>query len=183
MGKLNVLLIFLIIFSCKAESQDDNRPNVIFILADDLGAGDLHSTGHPYAKTPNLDKLANQGIRFERAYMAAAWCAPSRYGLMSGQYPARDFNASKNLKPDEPTITKILNDAGYATAHFGKWHMTWGLDFADSPGDFGIDEHFSTNHNGNGKTWTKEEKNSEHWRERTTDAYVGMAIDFIDKNE
>lgn len=183
MGKLNVLLIFLIIFSCKAESQDDNRPNVIFILADDLGAGDLHSTGHPYAKTPHLDKLANQGIRFERAYMAAAWCAPSRYALMSGQYPARDFNESKNLKPDEPTITKILNDAGYATAHFGKWHMTWGLDFADSPGDFGIDEHFSTNHNGNGKTWTKEEKNSEHWRERTTDAYVDMAIDFIDKNE
>ena len=183
MRKLYILLLFIIIFSYKINAQNTERPNIIFILADDLGSGDLHSTGHPYAQTPHLDKLASKGIQFERAYMAAAWCAPSRYGLMSGQYPARNFNASKNLKPDEPTITKILNDAGYATAHYGKWHMNWGMDFADSPGDFGIDNHFSTNHNGNGKTWTKQEKKSKHWRERSTDAYVDMTIDFIDKNE
>ncbi len=183
MRKLNILLLFIIIFSYKINAQNTERPNIIFILADDLGSGDLHSTGHPYAQTPHLDKLASKGIQFERAYMAAAWCAPSRYGLMSGQYPARNFNASKNLKPDEPTITKILNDAGYATAHYGKWHMNWGMDFADSPGDFGVDNHFSTNHNGNGKTWTKQEKKSKHWRERSTDAYVDMTIDFIDKNE
>ncbi len=183
MRKLYILLLFIIIFSYKINAQNTERPNIIFILADDLGSGDLHSTGHPYAQTPHLDKLASKGIQFERAYMAAAWCAPSRYGLMSGQYPARNFNASKNLKPDEPTITKILNDAGYATAHYGKWHMNWGMDFADSPGDFGVDNHFSTNHNGNGKTWTKQEKKSKHWRERSTDAYVDMTIDFIDKNE
>lgn len=183
MRKLDILFLFLIIFSFTTNAQNTPHPNIIFILADDLGAGDLQSTGHPYAKTPHLDKLASEGIQFERAYMAAAWCAPSRYGLMSGQYPARDFNTSRNLKPDEPTITKILNDAGYATAHFGKWHMNYGMDFADSPGDFGIDNHFSTNHNGNGLTWTKKEKNSKHWRERTTDAYVDMTIDFIDKNE
>lgn len=183
MKKFYILLLILIIFSNHANAQNTEQPNIIFILADDLGSGDLHTTGHPYAQTPHLDKLASEGIQFERAYMAAAWCAPSRYGLMSGQYPARDFNKSKNLKPDEPTITKILKDAGYTTAHFGKWHMNWSMDFADSPGDFGIDEHFSTNHNGNGKTWTKKEKNSKHWRERTTDAYVDMTIDFIDKNE
>jgi len=167
----------------KEEKEKPERPNVIFILADDLGSGDLHSTGHPYAKTPNLDKLAANGIRFERAYMPAAWCAPSRYGLMSGQYPARDFNASKDLKPNEPSITKILNDAGYATAHYGKWHMNYSNDFAENPGDFGIDEHFTTNHNGNGKTWSKKEKNAKHWRERTTDAYVDMSIDFINKTK
>ena len=98
MRKLEILFLFLTIFTLGANAQNSERPNVIFILADDLGAGDLQSTGHPYAKTPHLDKLAAKGVRFERAYMAAAWCAPSRYGLMSGQYPARDFNMSKNLK-------------------------------------------------------------------------------------
>jgi len=136
-----------------------------------------------YAQTPHLDKLASEGIQFERAYMAAAWCAPSRYGLMSGQYPARDFNTSKNLKPKEPTITKLLKDAGYTTGHFGKWHMNWGMDYIDTPGDFGIDDHFSTNHNGHGKTWSKKDKSSEHWRERSTDSYVDMAINFIENNE
>lgn len=182
MRKLSILFLLLIIVSIKAKAQTEKQPNILFILADDLGAGDLHSTGHPYAKTPNLDKLADQGIRFERAYMAAAWCAPSRYGLMRGLYPARDFNSSKNLKPDEPSITRVLNDAGYATAHFGKWHMTWDTDVADSPGDFGIDKHFSTNHNGNGETWTKEQRKEKHWREKTTDTYVDMAIGFIKKN-
>ena len=183
MRKLELLLFVLIFFGYNTNAQNTEQPNIIFILADDLGAGDLQSTGHPYALTPHLDKLAAKGVQFERAYMAAAWCAPSRYGLMSGQYPARDFNMSKNLKPDEPTITKILNDAGYATAHYGKWHMNWGMDYIDTPGDFGIDDHFTSNHNGNGKTWSKKEKSSKHWRERTTDAYVDMTIDFIDKNE
>lgn len=180
-----VVLLWLFAFSVASCNKpgNDSQPNVIFILADDLGAGDLHCTGHPYAKTPNLDKLASQGIIFDRAYMPAAWCAPSRYGLLSGQYPARDFNHSRNLKPNEPSITKLLNDAGYNTAHFGKWHLNWGTDFAENPGDFGIDEHFSTNHNGNGKTWTKEERQAPHWRERTTDAYVDMAIDFMNKNQ
>ena len=183
MRKLELLLFVLIFFGYNTNAQNTEQPNIIFILADDLGAGDLQSTGHPYALTPHLDKLAAKGVQFERAYMAAAWCAPSRYGLMSGQYPARDFNMSKNLKPDEPTITKILNDAGYATAHYGKWHMNWGMDYIDTPGDFGIDDHFTSNHNGNGKTWSKKEKSSKHWRERTTDAYVDITIDFIDKNE
>ena len=113
---LLIVILGLIPLPGVAEEKSE-RPNVIFILADDLGSGDLHITGHPYAKTPNLDKLAAKGIRFERAYMPAAWCAPSRYGLMSGHYPARNFNASKDLKANEPSIPKILNDAGYATAH------------------------------------------------------------------
>ncbi len=163
-------------------SFDHPRPNVIFILADDLGAGDLGCTGHPYAATPNLDKLAERGIRFDRAYMAAAWCAPSRYGLMSGQYPARDFDQSQNLKPDEPSVTSILQQAGYHTAHFGKWHLNKGLEYADSPGDFGIDSHFTTNNNGHGKTWSKSERSQEYWRAKTTDAYVDMAIDFMSVN-
>lgn len=183
MKKFFIAVLLVSGLNIAIQAQNAKQPNVILILADDLGAGDLHSTGHPYAKTPHLDKLASEGVQFDRAYMAAAWCAPSRYGIMSGQYPARDFNKSRNLKPDEPTITKILNDAGYATGHFGKWHMSRPPAAADSPGDFGIDTHFTSNQSGTGKTWTKAERKAKHWRERTTDAYVDMTIDFINKNQ
>jgi N-acetylgalactosamine-6-sulfatase len=181
----NLLILLLILFGANYSltSQNIEQPNVIFILADDLGAGDLQATGHPYAQTPNLDKLASEGMLFDRAYMAAAWCSPSRYALMSGQYPARNFNQSKNLNPDEPSITKLLKDAGYATGHFGKWHMSKEPALAESPGDFGIDDHFTSNQSGTGKTWSKKEKSSKHWRERTTDVYVDMTINFIDKNK
>ena len=174
---------FFVIFLSSCEGQRNiEHPNIIFILADDLGAGDLHCTGHPYAKSPNLDQLAEQGTRFERAYMAGAWCAPSRYGLMSGQFPARDFDRSRNLLPGEPSVTKILKDAGYTTAHFGKWHLSSGPESAYTPDDFGIDEHFLTNYKGIANTWTREERNEEFWRAKTTDAYVDMAIDFIKQN-
>ncbi len=182
MKKLYTLFSLFVTIGIHGIAQTSERPNVILILADDLGAGDLQITGHPYAQTPNLDKLASEGILFDRAYVSAAWCAPSRYGIMSGQYPARDFNTSRNLKPDEPTITKILKDAGYTTAHFGKWHLNKGMNYIDTPGDFGIDDHFTYSHNGNGKTWSNEEMSAEHWREESTDAYVDMAINFMDNN-
>ena len=185
MSNIYSLLVIALLFSLNSYGQksQDERPNIIFILADDLGAGDLQCTGHPYAKTPNLDKLAEQGIRFERAYMAGAWCAPSRYGLMSGQYPARDFDKTHNLKSDEPTVTKMLKDAGYKTAHFGKWHLTERDNNTVTPEDFGIDEHFTTAPVGTTKTWTKEQRKEEFWRAKTTDAYVDMAIDFMNKNK
>jgi arylsulfatase A-like enzyme len=141
-GNFSVFLAFvlslIVVTDCGALKKP-KQPNIIFILADDLGAGDLHCTGHPYAMSPNLDQLAERGIRFERAYMAGAWCAPSRFGLMSGQFPARDFDLTRNLKPDETCVTRILQDAGYTTAHFGKWHLTRGTEYSDSPDYFGID--------------------------------------------
>jgi arylsulfatase A-like enzyme len=114
--------------------------------------------------------------------MPGAWCAPSRYGLMSGQYPSRYFDNTHELRPDEPTVTKVLNDAGYKTAHFGKWHLNARNSKNITPADFGIDEYFITNGPDNGKTWTKEQQNQEFWRAQTTDAYVDMTIDFITKN-
>ena len=174
-----VVLVSLFMLEGCMDTGKAERPNIIFILADDLGAGDLQCTGHPYAKTPNLDRLAERGIRFERAYMAGAWCAPSRYGLMRGQFPGREFDRTRNLRPDEPSVTSMLKDAGYVTAHFGKWHMTSGTEYSDSPEDFGIDAHFLTNYSGKCNTWTREERNQEYWRANTTDAYVDMTIDFI----
>lgn len=176
------LIITVILSTVPTAFGKGNRPNIIFILADDLGAGDLQCTGHPYALTPNLDRLADQGIRFERAYMAGSWCAPSRYGLMSGQYPAREFDQTRELRSDEPCITSVLKEAGYRTAHIGKWHLTDRKNKTVMPVDFGIDEHFISNCPDTWNTWTKEERNKEYWRAETTDAYVDKTIEFIKKN-
>lgn len=187
-GKTIFIVMFLaglvvLPHSC-SRAESHQPPNIIFILADDLGAGDLQCSGHPYVRTPHLDRLAENGIRFKRAYMAGAWCAPSRYGIMSGQFPGRDFDRTRNLKPYEPSVTKILKDAGYHTAHFGKWHMTQGTEYSDSPADFGIDEHFLHNYKGGeANTWSPEEKQKEYWRAHSTDAYVDMTIDYIKRHD
>lgn len=168
---------------CATQNKEKDLPNIIFILADDLGAGDLHCTGHPYAKTPNIDKLADKGILFEHAYMAAAWCAPSRYALMTGKFPAREFDRTRNLQPGETNIMHLMQNAGYSTAHFGKWHLSYGEGFNNPPGAFGIDEYFLTSHSGTDKTWTKEERNKEYWRANLSDAYVDMTIDYIKRTK
>jgi N-acetylgalactosamine-6-sulfatase len=156
-------------------------PNIILILTDDLGAGDLAITGHPYAKTPNIDKLATEGIRFTNAYMAAAWCSPSRYALMRGLYPAREYYQTFDLQPDQPTVTSVLKDAGYKTAHFGKWHMGNNNFDSPAPDKFGIDEHFTTQSSGKG--WTKEQRDDRYFRANSTDKYVDLCIDFIQRNK
>ena len=112
------------------------RPNIVFILADDLGYGDLACYGHPYAQTPNLDRLAAEGTRFEQFYVAGVTCCPSRTGFMTGQFPARfarypaDFGFGEHL-----TVTEMLHNAGYRTGHFGKWHIGPN----DRQGTYGID--------------------------------------------
>ena len=114
----------------------ERPPNVVFMFADDLGYGDLGCYGHPYAQTPALDQLAKDGTRFNQFYVTGVTCNPSRTGLMTGLYPARfpkyaaDFGFG-----DQTTITQLLKGRGYATGHFGKWHI--GPD--DSPGTYGID--------------------------------------------
>lgn len=107
------------------------------MFADDLGYGDLGCYGHPYAKTPALDKLASEGTRFTQFYVTGVTCNPSRTGLMTGRFPARypkyaaDFGFGERV-----TITELLKSKGYRTGHFGKWHI--GPD--DSDGTCGIDK-------------------------------------------
>ncbi|WP_020539518.1 sulfatase family protein [Lewinella cohaerens] len=104
--------------------KSSDSPNIIFILADDLGFGDLACYGHPYAKTPHLDQLADEGIMLTRAYSAGIVCAPSRQAFMTGKYPVtHQNNADESGFDDETTITDLLSAKGYLTGHFGKWHM------------------------------------------------------------
>jgi arylsulfatase A-like enzyme len=109
------------------------RPNILFILADDLGFGDLSCYGRPDYRTPHIDRLARNGVRFTGNYTAAAVCTPTRVALMTGRYPARlpiglveplEYgNKTVGLPPEHPTVASRLKLVGYATALIGKWHL------------------------------------------------------------
>lgn len=116
----------------------DRKPNIIFILADDLGWGDLAVYGHPYARTPNIDKLAAEGTMFHRFYVTGSVCAPSRAGFMTSRSPATFIRSDTDREglQGRMTITELLNNNGYATGHFGKWVMG----DTRAPGTYGIDE-------------------------------------------
>lgn len=127
-----------------------SRPNVIFILADDLGWGDLSCYGRPDYRTPNIDLLASQGTKFTNAYSASAVCTPTRCGFVTGRYPARlkigitePLRLTNNLvglDPGHPTIASLLKQSGYDTALIGKWHLGFRPEWG--PNAHGFDEFF-----------------------------------------
>jgi arylsulfatase A-like enzyme len=131
-------------------AQPGARPNVIFILADDLGWGDLSCFGRPDYRTPNLDRLAAHGIRFTNAYSASAVCTPTRCAFITGRYPGRlkiglveplpATNHRVGLDPDHPTIASLLKAGGYHTALVGKWHLGFRPEWG--PNAHGFDEFF-----------------------------------------
>lgn len=125
-------------------------PNVVVIFADDLGYGDLGCYGHPGIRTPHLDRMAAEGLRFTDFYSAAPVCTPSRAALLTGRHAVRSGmiqmagtrgvlfpNSAGGLPPDEITLAEALKPAGYATAHVGKWHL--GIHAGSRPGDQGFD--------------------------------------------
>lgn len=114
----------------------ENRPNIVFLLADDLGYSDLGCYGHPYSRTPNIDRLAQEGTRFMQFYVTGVTCCPSRTGFMTSKHPASyaTYPAVGGFG-ERVTITDLLHKAGYATGHFGKWH----IGPETKPGTYGID--------------------------------------------
>jgi arylsulfatase A-like enzyme len=127
------------------------RPNILFILADDLGYGDLSCYGRPDYRTPVLDGLARQGMKFMSAYAAAPVCTPTRCAYITGRYPQRltvgleepltnNSPTDAGLPPDHPTVASLLKKAGYETALVGKWHLGWKAEFG--PNRHGFDEFF-----------------------------------------
>ena len=122
-------LVILVICSCQ-ESSDIQRPNFIYIFTDDLGYGDLGCFGASDIKTPNIDRIASEGIKFTDLYSASSVCSPSRAGLLTGRYPQRWGmhgvffpNSLGGMPSEELTIAEVLRDANYATGIVGKWHL------------------------------------------------------------
>lgn len=118
-------------------------PNIVLVMADDQGWGDMAYNGHPHLKTPNFDALAKEGIRFDQFHAAAPVCSPTRGSVMTGRTPNRFgcFSWGHSLRPQEITIAEALKTAGYVTGHFGKWHLGSVQKASPvSPGASGFDE-------------------------------------------
>jgi arylsulfatase A-like enzyme/peroxiredoxin len=109
-----------------SEEKVSRRPNIILCMADDLGWGDTGYSGHPVLKTPHLDQMACEGIRFERFYSGAPVCSPTRGSCLTGRHPYRYGIPTANaghMKKQEITLAEVLKEQGYITGHFGKWHL------------------------------------------------------------
>ena len=108
-----------------ATAADKRPPNIILVMADDQGWGDMAYNGDPVLKTPNFDAAAKSGLRFDRFYAAAPVCSPTRASVLTGRHPNRMgvFKWGHALRPQEITIAEALKTAGYTTGHFGKWHL------------------------------------------------------------
>ena len=156
------IVLLLILFSCntnqkkKEEPKSERPPNIVIIYADDLGYGDLSSYGSTELLTPNIDRIANEGIRFTNGYASSPTCTPSRYALLSGTYPFRKDkarilpgNAPLIFKLGKQTLPSMLKEAGYTTGVVGKWHlglgdenMDWNGKIAPGPLEIGFDYSF-----------------------------------------
>ena len=151
-----VRLLLLALLIGAGYAAETRRPNIILVLIDDMGWADFSCFGNQDAKTPNIDRLAAEGIRYSQFYVNAPICSPSRVALTTGQYPHRWRitsylnNRADNerrgmaqwLDPKAPVLARFLKQAGYATGHFGKWHMGGQRDVGEAPliTEYGFDE-------------------------------------------
>ena len=180
-------------------AESANKPNIVFILADDLGQQQLGSYGSTFYETPNIDRLAKKGMRFTNAYAACTVCSPTRASIMTGKYPARlhltDYIPGQapldrklltpkwatHLPLEEVTIAESLKKAGYATGHFGKWHLNVNKNYKagrpGDPGSQGFDDVLTTHKPGAGPK-SKYNEDWHHVREITE-----RAVAFIEKNK
>ena len=215
-GKLLVGFLFLFVAANLSAAEN---PNIILVFIDDMGWGDLSCFGNTEAETPNIDALAKEGLRFHGFYVNSPICSPSRVAISTGQYPhrrritsylaRREFNTNRGvaqwLDPKAPMLARFLKNAGYATGHFGKWHMGGQRDVTDAPPitAYGFDESL-TNFEGmgpkllpltekpmkngkikKGRIWDKAVVlgGPVKWTPRCqiTGGFVERAVDFIDR--
>ena len=132
-ASLSIAVISLLFAVC-SEAKEQDLPNILFILADDLGYGDVSSYGATAIRTPNIDRLAEEGALFTDAHSPSSVCTPTRYGFLTGRYCWRTWlkrsalssDAPILIEEDRPTVASVLRSAGYYTAHIGKWHLGFG---------------------------------------------------------
>jgi uncharacterized sulfatase len=195
-----------------------DRPNIILVFIDDMGWADLSCFGNQDAQTPNIDRMAREGIAFEQFYVNSPICSPSRVAISTGQYPQRwgitsylarrELNEQRGmaqwLDPKAPMLARSLQEAGYATGHFGKWHMGGQRDVAEAPpiSDYGFDQSL-TNFEGMGpkllpltmkpgwdepdRIWADAERLGAPvtWMQRSaiTGGFVDAALEFVKRSK
>ena len=140
-------ILWLLASALLLGAAEPTKPNIVFVLIDDMGWGDFSCFGNTEAKTPNIDRLAAEGLRFKQFYVNSPICSPSRCAFVTGQYPQRwrinsylEFRAANEAKgnaqwldPRAPSLARTLQAGGYATGHFGKWHLGGQRDVDDAP--------------------------------------------------
>jgi arylsulfatase A-like enzyme len=187
-----------------AHAADQKQPHIIFVLADDLGPGDLGCYGGTIAPTPHIDQLATGGLRFTQFYAAAPVCSPSRCGLITGQFPARwrihtflqtvagdkERDQADFLDPNDPSLPRLLKQAGYKTAHIGKWHLGGGRDVVNPPkfAAYGYDEGIGTwespepHPDITASDWIWSDKDKvKRWKR--TEFFVDRTLDFLKRHD
>ena len=132
MNKTTFTSILLLSLAALAPTHAEEKatPNFVIFVADDMGWGDSGTYGHPLIKTPNLDKLASQGVKFTQCYSACGVCSPSRSAILTGRTPYRNGvwrhlsgNHEAHLRASEITYPELLKEIGYENCHVGKWHL------------------------------------------------------------
>lgn len=215
-----IALCFTCLVEAKEMAKPLDKPNILLLLVDDMGWSDLSCFGNREIQTPNIDRLAAEGISFTQFYVSSPLCSPSRCALTTGQYPQRwritsyldnrarnaERGVAQWLDPNAPSLARFFKENGYATGHFGKWHLGGQRDVDDAPliTEYGFDESL-TNFEGlgprvlpflnafDGKKPKKHALGSEnlgrkeeiYWedRNRVTTRFVEKVIDFIKKAE
>lgn len=200
-----ILLGLLLSISCKSQNRTDiEQPNIVVLLCDDLGYGDLSSFGHPIIETKNLDKLANTGIKLTNFYSTAPVCSPSRVGLLTGRSPnkagvydfipgykkSEDLRDMVHLQSHEVTIPSLLKKAGYATCLVGKWHCSsqFNSEAQPQPNDFGFDYWFATHNNAapsheNPKNFVRNGEEVGEIKGYSSQIVIDEAINWLDTKE
>lgn len=202
MKNLTLIILAAFILGACSSPTEKKKKNIVFIMADDLGYSQIGCYGSDFYQTPNIDRLAAEGMRFTNAYAAAAVCSPTRASIMTGKYPARlhltDFIAGNNrenlplLQPawqkflplEETTFAEVLKEKGYQTAIFGKWHLSQAKTPPESlpynPDKQGFDESFVTyKPAGNmAKPWQDDEDDAHN-----VDTITNLALDFLERNK
>ena len=191
MKKVFLLSLFVFLFTLVTVNSQ-NRPNIILMMADDLGWGDTGYNGNKIIQTPHLDQMAAEGVRMNRFYAASAVCSPTRASVLTGRNPYRTgiFSANQGiLRPEETTLSEILKEEGYATGHFGKWHLNGlrgpgvPISAKDShhPGVFGFDTWLSVTNFFDRNPILSRNGNFEEFKGDSSEIIVDQALQFISK--
>lgn len=199
---IRVILITLPVLGFKSgttipEYLREKKPNIIFILVDDMGFGDMGIAGHPYIATPNIDRLAREGVLFTQFYVNATVCAPSRVAFITGQFPARNnahhiYSEPKMdrergvpafLDPDITTVADLMKNSGYTTGHVGKWHLCGNEEGAPTPDQYGFDDYLISHNGGQSPIYKERFASTAHGINESSLWIMDDGIDFISRHK